>query len=420
MMVDPTRMAVYGVYSKELNTMDPYLLAYVSLQRQYGYAPPIISEGFAGYFSFPVYDVRRLKQAGRSMPLDSLLRTFAYLKSDPTLADRTAAAFVRYLIDAYGVDTFLALYKSAHDLNLTEELTRVYGKPVTALQAEFDRYVDTLTWSSVDVANAHDLSRAMMNTERALDLAREGLRIAAGPKDTVDAWRRVARSAFEAGDYYTAVEAQRSLCRLDSGTVSNYFTLASNLMMVGEYAQADAWLDSAAVRDSSNQLVSFSRALGYQSTGRIDAARRVLERIVARPMGTGGLTESRILLAHILLQSGDDLDKHEAHNHATQAMNEIGNVQVQRGASSYRFLWMGMAMLAKGDTNGAWEMLQSGLFMENRPFYEGMFSLWLGKVSDVRGERDVARDYYGRVVTGATADYHQREARRYLESPYSQ
>jgi hypothetical protein len=47
-----------------------------------------------------------------------------------------------------------------------------------------------------------------------------------------------------------------------------------------------------------------------------------------------------------------------------------------------------------------------------------MINLWLGKVADVRGEHSVARDYYNAVLSGASAVYHQDEARKYLDTPY--
>jgi hypothetical protein len=58
------------------------------------------------------------------------------------------------------------------------------------------------------------------------------------------------------------------------------------------------------------------------------------------------------------------------------------------------------------------------LFLETRPFYQGMIKLWLGKVADIRGERRVARDYYQQVLAGASAHYHQEEARRLIDRPY--
>jgi hypothetical protein len=56
--------------------------------------------------------------------------------------------------------------------------------------------------------------------------------------------------------------------------------------------------------------------------------------------------------------------------------------------------------------------------LENRPFYVGMVNLWLGKVNDLTGNRQAARDFYGAVLAGQSADYHQKQARYYLEHPY--
>jgi len=47
-------------------------------------------------------------------------------------------------------------------------------------------------------------------------------------------------------------------------------------------------------------------------------------------------------------------------------------------------------------------------------------TLLLGKTADVMGERELAREYYGQVLALPAAAYHQAEAQKYLDEPYSQ
>jgi tetratricopeptide (TPR) repeat protein len=89
-------------------------------------------------------------------------------------------------------------------------------------------------------------------------------------------------------------------------------------------------------------------------------------------------------------------------------------------ASPTTYLWLGIAFLGLGDTNEAAEHLRTALFLESRPFYLGMINLWLGKVADALEDRAAARDFYGKVLLQPSADYHQKEARKYLDDPYRQ
>ena len=84
------------------------------------------------------------------------------------------------------------------------------------------------------------------------------------------------------------------------------------------------------------------------------------------------------------------------------------------------YLWNGIALLGKEDTGGANDQIISSIFLEPRPFYQGMGYLWLGKIADLRGERDVAKDYYRLVLSTSSAAYHQAEAKQWLERPYRQ
>lgn len=91
-----------------------------------------------------------------------------------------------------------------------------------------------------------------------------------------------------------------------------------------------------------------------------------------------------------------------------------------RKASPTAYLWLGIAFLGLGDTDMAAEYLRAALFIETRPFYLGMINLWLGKVADALGDRATARDLYSKVMLQSSADYHQKEAQKYLDDPYRQ
>ena len=77
-------------------------------------------------------------------------------------------------------------------------------------------------------------------------------------------------------------------------------------------------------------------------------------------------------------------------------------------------------MLGKDDTSNANDQIISAIFLETRPFYQGLGYLWLGKLADLRKEREVAKEYYAKVLELPAAKYHQAEAKRLISRPYRQ
>jgi len=91
---------------------------------------------------------------------------------------------------------------------------------------------------------------------------------------------------------------------------------------------------------------------------------------------------------------------------------------MQHATSASTAMWRGIAQLQLGRPAEAQGFLEAARFLEIRPFYVGMIDLWLGKCADIRGEHAEARRHYNAVLAGASALYHQEEARGYLNTPY--
>jgi len=130
--------------------------------------------------------------------------------------------------------------------------------------------------------------------------------------------------------------------------------------------------------------------------------------------------EAKIMLGFILRVSGTKADKTMAANYFHEGQN-IFNQQIQnQTGSSNAFLWLGISSLGLDDTGNAFSFLETALFLETRPFYVGMIYLWMGKTSDIMGDHEAAKDYYGLVLAGPSADYHQKEAKKLINNPFKQ
>jgi tetratricopeptide (TPR) repeat protein len=420
MMVDPTRNGLFSIYTKDFNSTYPFLVNQAAIFRKYGYAPAFLSEGFANYLSFAVQDMKEIRREGKTIPLDDLLDTYAFYQADPLVADLTSATFVRYLIEQYDISSFLDLYRQADDLNLRESLQEVYKKTPFELEAEWLHYVDTIPIKFRQTVHYADRAETMLDEESMLRYARELLPLAADRNDSLQALSLQVRSSFFNGEYYGAAEKQEAKLSLDSADASGWMALAAYRMMNGEFDLAAENLERARGLDSSSQVIAFNRGFNHLLRGDKETAAEIFEGIIATPGMSGTQTESRVMLGYILLGSGKEAERSQAVSHFSEVINSLSAQSARHNPSPSQSMWLGICYLGIGDTGSAHDYLTTALFLETRPFFEGMIELWLGKVADVRGEHAVAREHYGRVMALPAAIYHQDEARKLIETPYRQ
>lgn len=420
MMVDPTRNTVFAVYNKDFNSADPFLVLQASVFKNYGYAPPFLSEGLAGFLSLAEYQMKEMVAQNRNVPLDSLLDTYAYLALDPAIADLTAASLAKYLINQYYADKYLTMYKKAHDLNLRQVMTEVYGKSIAEIEAEWLEYVDTVTVSRNDLLQHADMAEAMFDYSLTKKYLLELLKSSVTSDDTLSVLPGLVRASFSAGNYYEAIEHQLVLTELQPDYSANWLALSAYQMMNGIYDEAVISLGRAQALDSTSQLVDFNLAMHALNTGDTEYGWQMLAGIILRGTAGGPQAEARALYGNQLSLSDSEDDKALAIQYCTEAINAFGQSIRTGNASPDAYLWSGIAYLGMGDTGNAWDHLWLARFIDLRPFYEGLANLWLGKVADVMDDHETAKEFYGLVISGPTAEYHQAEARRLIREPYHQ
>lgn len=420
MMIDPTRSSMYAIYSKDYNSVYPFLISQAAIYHNYGYAPGFIADGFANYLSFAIYDMKKLKAEGSLVSVESLLDSYQFFKADPRTADRISATFVRYLIDQYRIGVFIDMYKQSDDLNLKAMIVEAYGKSISELETEWLHYVDTVSINFSQAGYYALQAEAMLDYSRASQYAGEMKRLATTRRDSLEALWQMTRSDFFQGDYYAAVEGQVEFLKLVDTVSSEWMKLAGYRMMSGEYEQAAADLAQATELDSAHSLNRFNTALNSLFMGDTLRARQFFSSIITGSTDAGGMVESKVMLAMLMIGSKDEADRALSLTYLNSVVATLTRQDRRHNPSSSQAMWLGIAYLGLNDTGNAEDQLQTAMFLETRAFYTGMISLWLGKVADVRGERAVARDYYQRVLAGAAAHYHQEEARRLLDTPYRQ
>lgn len=414
---DPTRNNSFGLFTSGLNSADPFVVLHTSILRQYGYSPPFLSEGWAGYLSFAYYDMKNIIKENKNVPVTNLLNTNNYLQAPPTLADRTASTFVKFLIDQYGFDKFRNLYEISNDLNLPDKFTEVYGKTPADIELQWLTYIDTLTFPIYVYRQYAERAEAMFDYDLMHQYAGALLDEASKKTDSLLGLSILKRSSFLTGDYYAATAVQEKLLQNNPSDAAGYMALAGFKMMNGLYEEARKDLEKGMELNSSDNLIKFNLGMYYLYTNDIEQARIILTDLLAIS-NMAANAEAKIMLSYIIRTSGTESEQTIATNYFHEARN-VFTQQIQNQMSSANaYLWLGISSLGLEDTDNAFSYLETALFLETRPFYVGMIYLWMGKTSDVMGDHDAAKDYYGLVLAGTSADYHQKEAKKLINNPF--
>ncbi len=413
--VDPTRNNAFTIFAGDVNTADPFVVLYNMVLRNLGYAPPFIAEGLANYFSLTLPDMKQILADRPDLSVEPMLATYNYLTADPLVADRTAACFVKYLIDRYNLSNLIRLYQAADDLNIKTKIEEIYQKPFSQLETEFFTWVDTVTITTRQYHAAARLAQQMFNYELMLKYALILPPMAATESDTMRALTMLRQAYFFTGDYYRADSLQGLIIEMDSTNATAWMARGSYRMMNGYYDEAFTLFDKACSMEPSNGIINLNLALNYFYRGQPDSARAILENNICTVKGATAQGETRILLGNILIDSRDATERETAKQYFQEALAGYQqSLSLNRSAANH-YMWMGIALLGMDDAEGAVEYLKMADFLETRPFYLGMTNLWLGKAYARLARNDEARDHLAKVLSVASADYHQREAQQYLE-----
>jgi tetratricopeptide (TPR) repeat protein len=399
--VQPGRMWIDVVYGHNADGVTPRAAAELLLYKQWGYGPRWLVTGFAGFYFDNFLQLRKFSDKFTPARLDSLLSDEIWVDSDT--GQIVTGALSRWLVDSDLLLKFMELYKNSGPLDFGREYSKIYGRDFRAALAEFLEKARAYEPNSGELPYFASIHMELGNYA----LAREYLEEIEknGGDEASRSHATLVKCLFWQGDYDAAAKKSNPTNKTGADLCD---IIKSNCEIAGAKVSIFKAYDVCILNNNPDAI--FALASAYLDEGEITEAESTLAKVAekdkARPeyfIESGRLKVFQGQRADSLLAMAAAI----AMNHAQSMPHDPAN-----------YLVAGQAFLHMGHLDRAGENLETSYFLDRRPYYMGQILLELGRLYDLKGERDRALEFYNEVISINSGAYQKSLAKRYLNKKY--
>lgn len=416
-MIDPGRSRAFAIYNHDFSSAEAVLTNIVRLMRSWGYAPPFLVEGLAGYFEFINFRTKNASPEQLLHPGD-ILSGENYYAADPIAAEITASSFIKFLADSYGIDKVHKLYEASDDLTLPLQIKPIYEKSLDTLEAEWRKYIDTVSLNRQQFQYYAGRAALIMQSDKQIEYLEQMQAYDSTRADTLATLKDLNTAYYQGGRYYEAIEGYRELIKLDKDNPVNWQVLGNLKMINGEYDEASELFAQVFALDSTYASAKLRQAQIEAIRGDTAEAIKTAEKYYGIETATPAKIEFLLFLGRMYGTRGSNFDSTRSTRSYQDALAWITDVLNRAPHDPSYQLRAGQAYLGLNKLEEAERYLEQAYFSETRSFNIGKILLYLGKMYDLKGDREYAGEFYNAVITNHSAVWHRDEARRYLGEPF--
>ncbi len=418
--IDPGRANIYTIYNHDFVSTDAILPNMLRLLQLWGYAPPFLVEGIAGYFDFTQYRIKKLREKSEIPGVRNILTTSGYYSADPTAAEIVSASFAKYLINVYGVGKMQTLYKQSDDLTLLKNLEELYGRPLDSLQKDWLAAVDTITFTRQMFDHFAGRANAINHITKQLEYLEEMPKYDQSRFDTLDTHTKLASTYYQTGDYDKALKEFKFLQADDTAKATNWQIIGNLYLINNELDSAWAAFDSAFQLDTTYAAAKLLQAKILALRGDTVGAIKLAEEFYGKEQSPPGKIEFLLLLGALYKAPGMNQDTAKAEKYFSDAAVWSSDMMAKVPDDPVYKLRAGLAYFGLGQYHDAIQYLELARFTEQRAYHTGRILVNLGMLYDVIGDHDKAVEYYQACLASPSAQYHRELCRKYIVKPYKE
>lgn len=421
--IDPTRSNCFALYSHNYNTIDAFPGILTRTYKYLGYSPPILVEGLAGYLDAAHFYARDLKEKSELPPISNILRSIDYFSLPGYNNASTAASFVKYLVDTYGLNRFLELYRTSTDLSIDAQFPAVYDISLDSLETDWHHLLDTVTIHSGHIHYFYERDKYIYNRP-GMDIFMKELKVLMETEyDSMYAISEEAWNMYMDGEYDTARTMYEYLIAHDPNNVTRTMVFGNLLLIDGQYDTALKIYDRIYDIDSTSMSMLYKKGDTYFRMGEIDSAKAYLISDYSENPSQLSRASSGILMGRILLSEGDTAMAVDYYAGAVDAMEQIYKMGKTRPSYLLRLgqAHLGLALCNNEETSVAKSYLEQGIYFEVHPtrvIFASRLLRELGRIADLDGRREDAIAYYQQVMKFPLPPHFEEEIRSYILEPF--
>ncbi len=417
--ISPGSSSIYALYTQDFVSCDAILTNMLRLLGLWGYAPPFVVEGLAGYFEFQPYKMKKLVSEDHIPRISEILRTSGYYAADPETAELTAASFMRFLADSHGISKVRQLYDKADDLNILTVMEKIFEQPLDSLEVRWRNYVDTVSITREMFAHYAARASVLHRNNEQLEYLTEMGKYDKELNDSLETTYLLSMAQYHQGSFYNAIDGFSRLIEYDTANTIYPLILGNLHMAVGQYDAARRSFERVYQLDSTYATARLLQAEIHAIQGDTATALTLAEEYLGLETTTPGKIEFLLFLGKLKNAPGAFHDSAAAERYLADALywsTDMINKAPDDPAYKMR---AGLAALELGDLADAEQYLEFAHFTERRAIYRGRIIPAMGKLYDLAGKRELALEYYGEGLNSQIAIYCKDLCKKYIDRPYT-
>jgi tetratricopeptide (TPR) repeat protein len=398
--IQPRKMKIDVLYGHEYDGATPAAAAELLTYRLWGYGPRWMVLGFSGYYFDNFLKLRNAAGRFDAAKLAEMLVDINWVESDS--GRLVTGAFARWLIDKFTAAKYMEVYKGSTEIDFGSKFEDIYKLELEKALSDFLHYSSEYKPRPGELGYYASTYMDLGEYEKARVYLEETE--IGGGDDRARFHQPLIICQYWLGDYDAAI---RTIGSGPQGPECQ--SLRNSLNVANGMEPYSAFHRCAETERHGESILALTSS--YLDRGNIAAAESTLANLNEEDKGR---IEYHIEAAKLEIIRG-----HNADSLLTSAAAMALNRAQLTPHDPVNYLEAGQAFMLLGNFDRARENLETSYFLERRPYFLGLVFLELGRLHDLMGKRNDAREYYGQVLEINSGAYQKSLARGYLEKKYA-
>lgn len=404
----PLSRRIDAIFGHDYDAVTPAPAAELLIYRLWGYGPRWMVIGFSHYYDDGRLALRKFADKLDAEKITDDFSRYRWLESDTSAI--FLGGFVNWLLENYSQSKFKSLYRESSPLDYGRKFDDIYKIGLREAVSRYLDYVRDYQPQKGELAYYASIYMEQNNLGKAKEYYAELAGI--DDDDKKENMSYLAACQFWQGEYGDAERTYDKLIEFsDPDDRPRLLKLKGDMNMAeGDFSKGIG-LYKEAFNEGHYGNAGLALVTILVDSEDFKSARDLDSRLEGEVLSMAEYSIESARLKIFYDQPGID-------SLLTQVAARALNAAEQAPQNSRYYLIAGTAFGLLGQYDRAQNNLDIAYFLEHRPYFQALALLELGRMNDLRGDRDEALEYYKRIAGTGGGEYLTSLARKYIERPY--